>query len=170
MKNKSDYENMLIFSGGIFLFTLALTIWAWGKIPADAQIPFHWNIEGEIDKYASKAVGLLVGPFTVFSLALLLIFIPRMEPRQENFAQSQKAYKVIVGGVLIFVSGLHLFAILTALGYEIDIVKVMAFSLGILFMAIGNYLGKSRSNFTLGIRTPWTLSSERAWNKTHRFG
>ena len=170
MKNKNDYKSILIFSGVIFFFTLLLTIWAWGKIPADTQVPIHWNIKGEVDRYGSKTVGLLVGPITVFFLTMLLLFIPRMEPRQENFAQSQKAFKIIIGGVLLFVAGLHIFTILTTLGYDIDISSTMAFGLGILFMAIGNYLGKIRSNFMLGIRTPWTLSSEKSWNKTHRLG
>ncbi len=170
MKNKNDYKKILIFSGMVFLFTLALTIWAWSKIPADAQIPFHWNVQGEVDRYANKTVGLLVGPFTVLFLTMLLLFIPRMEPRKENFAQSQKAYKIIIGGVLLFVAGLHLVTVLVALGHDIDISSAMAFGLGIFFMIIGNYLGKIRSNFMLGIRTPWTLSSETSWNKTHRLG
>lgn len=170
MKNKYDYKNILIFSGVIFLFTIALTIWVWAKIPSDAQIPFHWNIQGEVDRYASKEIGLLVGPLTVLFLTLLLIFIPRMEPRKENLAQSQKAYKTVIGGILVFFAGLHLITILVSLGYVVNIIPAMAFLLGALFMAIGNYLGKVRSNFMFGIRTPWTLSSEVSWNKTHRLG
>jgi len=164
------YKGILIFSGVIFLFTLALTIWAWGQIPADAQIPFHWNIKGEVDNYASKPVGLLMGPVMVIFLTLLLIFIPRMEPRKENLEQSQKAFQTVIGGILIFFAGLHLITILAVLGYEANIASMMAFLLGALFMAIGNYLGKIRSNFMFGIRTPWTLSSEVSWNKTHRLG
>jgi uncharacterized membrane protein len=34
---------------------------------------------------------------------------------------------------------------------------------------IGNVLGKLRSNFFVGIRTPWTLSSEHVWDQTHRW-
>jgi uncharacterized membrane protein len=169
MKTKR-YKGTLIFSGVIFLFTLALTIWAWGQIPADAQIPFHWNIKGEADNYASKAVGLMVGPIAVIFLTLLLIFIPRMEPRKENLDQSQKAFQTVIGGILLFLAGLHLITILAVLGYKANIVTMMAFLLGALFMAIGNYLGKIRSNFMFGIRTPWTLSSEISWNKTHRLG
>ncbi len=164
------YKGILIFSGVIFLFTIALTIWAWGQIPADAQIPFHWNIQGEVDDYASKPVGLLMGPTMVIILTILMIAIPRMEPRKENLAQSQKAYQIVIGGVLLFFAGLHLTTIVAALGYELDVSTMMAFLLGALFMAIGNYLGKIRSNFMFGIRTPWTLSSEASWNKTHRLG
>ncbi len=168
--NKNSYKGILIFSGVVFLFTLALTIWAWGKIPATAQIPFHWNIQGEVDNYANKTVGLLMGPAMVIFSTLLLVFIPRVEPRKENLAQSQKAYQTVIGGLLLFFAGLHLITILSTLGYGSDVGTMMAFLLGALFMAIGNYLGKIRSNFMFGIRTPWTLSSEISWNKTHRLG
>ena len=170
MKNKHDYKNILIFSGVIFLFTIALTIWAWGKVPSDAQIPIHWNMKGEVDNYGSKTFGLLMGPGMVFFLTLLLALIPRMEPRKENLAQSQKAYKSVWGVVIIFMATLHLITILATLEYAVNISTLMAFLMGILFIGIGNYLGKVRSNFMFGIRTPWTLSSEISWNKTHRLG
>ena len=170
MENKYDNKNILIFSGAMFLFTILLTIWAWGKVASHAQIPIHWNIQGEVDSYGSKTVGLLVGPATVFFLTLLLAYVPRMEPRKGNILQSQKAYKTVIGGILIFAAGLHLITILTVLGYDVNITSTMAFLLGALFMVICNYLGKVRSNFMFGIRTPWTLSSEASWNKTHRLG
>ena len=169
-ENKYDYKNILIFSGVIFFFTIALTIFAWGKIPNDTQVPVHWNIQGEVDRYGSKTTGLLTGPGTVLFLTLLLTYVPRMDPRKGNIMQSQKPYKTLIVGILIFVAGLHLITILTVLGYELNMITMMAFLMGVLFMVIGNYLGKVRSNFMFGIRTPWTLSSEESWNKTHRLG
>ena len=38
-----------------------------------------------------------------------------------------------------------------------------------LFVLLGNYLGKSHPNWFAGVRTPWTLSSDYAWEKTHRW-
>jgi hypothetical protein len=32
---------------------------------------------------------------------------------------------------------------------------------------VGILCGKSRQNWFIGIRSPWTLSSERVWEKTH---
>lgn len=170
MNNKYDYKNMLIFSGVIFFIALAVTAFAWTKVPADAQIPIHWNAQGEVDNYGSKAFGLLIGPGLVFFLSLLLAFIPRMEPRIENLQQSQKAYKVVWVFVVLFMLGLHLITTSAALGKNINMATMMSFAIGVLFMAIGNYMGKIRSNFMFGIRTPWALSSEESWNKTHRLG
>ncbi|MCP4139673.1 MAG: DUF1648 domain-containing protein [Chloroflexi bacterium] len=170
MKNKFDYKGILIFSGVVFLFVVLVTAFAWIKIPSDAQIPFHWNIKGEVDNYTSKSLGLLMGPGMIIFLTLLLAFIPRFEPRLENLQQSQKAYKAVWGGLLVFMAALHVITTLAALGQEKYMPTMMAFLMGFLFIAIGNYLGKIRSNFMFGIRTPWTLSSELAWNKTHRLG
>ncbi len=170
MKNKFDYKGILIFSGVIFLLALLVTTYAWGIVPEDAQIPFHWNIQGEVDNYASKPVGLLMSLGMIVFITLLLAVVPRIEPRLDNLQQSQKAYKTLWGGVLVMMLALHLITISAALGYEENVPMLMAFLMGALFMAIGNYLGKIRSNFMFGIRTPWTLSSELSWNKTHRLG
>lgn len=170
MKNKLDNKNMLIFSGIVFLLALAVTAFAWTKVPAGAQIPVHWNAKGEVDGYGSKAFGLLMGPGLILLLSLLLAFVPRLEPRGENLLRSQKAYKVVWGFIVVFMLGLHLVTTSAALGKDINMATIMSYAMGILFMAIGNYMGKIRSNFMFGIRTPWTLSSEVAWNKTHRLG
>ena len=57
-----------------------------------------------------------------------------------------------------------------ALGVPVPISLVCCLTVGVLFVIIGNYLPKCRLNYTMGIRTPWTLSSEENWNKTHRLG
>lgn len=170
MKNKYDYKNILIFSGVIFLLAVALTLVAWAKVPDDARVPIHWNVEGKVDNYGSKTLGLLMGPGMILFLTILLTFVPRVEPRIENLQQSQKAYKALWGFLLTFMLVLHVVTTLVAMGHSINITMLMVFMMGILFMAIGNYLGKIRSNFMFGIRTPWSLSSEDAWNKTHRLG
>ena len=35
---------------------------------------------------------------------------------------------------------------------------------------LGNVMTRVRPNWIFGIRTPWTLSSERSWRETHRVG
>jgi uncharacterized membrane protein len=39
----------------------------------------------------------------------------------------------------------------------------------LLLALLGNVLGKVRRNFYIGVRTPWTLASEKVWDTTHRF-
>jgi uncharacterized membrane protein len=51
----------------------------------------------------------------------------------------------------------------------VPISLIAALSVGVLLMVIGNYMGKLRKNFFIGIRTPWTLASDAVWERTHRF-
>jgi uncharacterized membrane protein len=169
-KNKPIFKKMLCLSGLALLITLAITVWAWGKIPAEGQVPIHWNIRGEVDAYGSKEVALLLAPGILVLFTILLTFLPRIEPRWNNLQQSLKAYQIVWGLLITFFVILHVITVWAALGYTLNINMVMACVMGVLFLVIGNYLGKIRSNFMFGIRTPWTLSSELAWNKTHRLG
>jgi len=91
----------------------------------------------------------------------LLAVIPRFDPRFENLSRSSAAYLWIVGSALVFLGALQVVMALVALGWELDITTFLAIGLGALFVVIGNFLGKTRSSWFLGIRTPWTLSSER---------
>jgi uncharacterized membrane protein len=169
-KNKPFFKRMLLLSSLALLITLAITVWAWEKIPAGSQIPTHWNIRGEVDAYGSKETALLAAPGILVLLTILLTFLPRIESRWNNLQQSFKAYGIVWGLLITLFVILHVITVWAALGYTLNINVIMAYVMGVLFMVIGNYLGKIRSNFMFGIRTPWTLSSELAWNKTHRLG
>jgi uncharacterized membrane protein len=57
-----------------------------------------------------------------------------------------------------------------ALGYDISVAFWVPFLVGMLFVLIGNYMAKIKMNWFVGIKNPWTLSSEKVWDKTHRFG
>src|SRR6202011_202774 len=102
------------------------------------------------------------------AIAVLLAFIPQLEPRRLNLAQSAKAYLATWIGTLVVLAGAHLVIVLAAVGRPANIVTVTSLLVGGLLIVTGNYLGKARSNFFFGIRTPWTLSSDLSWDKTHR--
>ena len=48
--------------------------------------------------------------------------------------------------------------------------KAMLPAMGLLFIVVGSMLRKAKRNFFIGIRTPWTLSSDTVWEKTHQLG
>ena len=147
---------------------LVLAGWAWGQIPAGAQVPIHWGIDGRPDGYASKEFALLFTPVLTVGLAALLYLVPRFEPRAQNLARSGPAYLQVTIALLGLMVALELLVVLAAIGSPVDTSLVLGVATGLLFMVIGNVLGKVRSNFVFGVRTPWTLSSDLAWNKTHR--
>lgn len=163
-------RTLVVGGGAIVLAMLALSAWAWPQIRPDAQIPIHWGIDGRPDGYGSKAVGLLGIPLVGAAVVALLALLPRIEPRRRNLERSGTAYVAIGVALSAFLGAMHLFAVRAALGGEADMAAVATIGTGVLFIVIGNYLGKTRSNWFFGIRTPWTLSSDRSWARTHRLG
>lgn len=153
----------------VVLAELAVSAWAWGEIPDGALVPIHWGIDGRADGFAPKEVGLLVAPAITALLTVLLVVIPRFEPRRENLARSGRAYRTVVVGIVVLLGVLHAAAVLAAVDPTVDVARVVATAVGLLFAVIGNQLGKVRSNYMFGIRTPWTLASDRSWDRTHRF-
>jgi uncharacterized membrane protein len=147
---------------------LVASVVAWVQLPADAQVPIHWNLAGEADGYAPKAVGLLLTPAIAIILTAILAAIPAIEPRRSNLARSGTAYTAITGTAVAFIGLVHLAVVWAALGNSLDIPRLMGAGIGVLFIVIGNFMGKTRSNWFMGVRTPWTLSSELSWTRTHR--
>ena len=162
-KKKSDIYNVIIIACSILL-----TIIVYNKLPD--LVPTHWNTMGEIDKYSPKACGAFMAPVIMIFTWSGMKFLPKIDPRKKNYEKFDKSYSVIVSILLTFFLVIHAVTLLAALGYGISIEKIIPLIVGVLFIVIGNYLPKSKSNFFYGIKTPWTLSSEVSWRKTHRLG
>lgn len=165
---KMILKPMLKFSALVILVMGAASLWAYTQLPPDAQIPVHWGMDGEPDRYGGKFEALGAIPLVSLGLCLLLAVIPAIEPRGMNLARSRKPYMAVWAATLILMGVLHGAIILTAMGHSIQMGRVVLIGVGLLFVIVGNYLPKVQSNFMMGVRTPWTLSSERSWYKTHR--
>lgn len=159
----------LLITGAVaIVLMLAASLLAWAQIPDDTQIPIHWNLAGEVDGYASKEVGLLMTPAIAVVLVAVLAAVPAIDPRRRNLVRSSPAYVMISSSAIVFMAAVHLAVVWAALGNTLDIPRIIGVGTGALFIVIGNFLGKTRSNWFMGVRTPWTLSSELSWTKTHR--
>jgi len=169
-ETKPTWGPVIAITTAIILLTFAVCAWAWLQVPTGKPLPVHWNIHGEVDRYSGKFEALLLMPLIALGIQALLIVIPLLEPRRLNLQRSWKAYAAIWIGVLALLAAIYGALVLNALGQPVNPGRVAPVLLGLLFVVLGNYMGKIRSNFFVGIRTPWTLSSERAWNKTHRLG
>jgi uncharacterized membrane protein len=133
-------------------------------------MPSHWNAAGEVDGYMSKAWGLFLMPLLAVGVFLLFLAIPRIDPLKANIAEFIRAYNlmmVLLIGYLLYIYGLTL---VWALGYQFNMTFMLLPAMGVLFIAIGYLVGKAKRNFFVGIRTPWTLSSDTVWAKTHQLG
>jgi uncharacterized membrane protein len=104
--------------------------------------------------------------------AMLLAFraFPLIDPRRENYPKFAGAYEGILIIVLLFMLALHLSLLSTMLGKPVAVMRLLPVGIGLLLIGIGALLPKARANWFIGIRTPWTLSNDRVWERTHKFG
>jgi uncharacterized membrane protein len=138
------------------------------SLPSQTQLPIHWNLQFEPDNWANKWFAIMMLPTVSMAVVLIFKLVPMLEPRAENLEKSAQAYQGVFWAVQVLLLTLQVFIFNFAWKWGFEISKFVAFGLGILFIVLGNYLGKTRSTYLFGIRTPWTLNSEIVWRKTHR--
>ncbi|MER6177250.1 SdpI family protein [Streptosporangium sp. NPDC001681] len=158
----------LIGSAVALLVSAGVSIWGWIQIPDDALLPVHWGPSGEADRFAGKAEALSLPPLIMLGLCVLFVVLPRLFPRRRNMADSAHAYTAAWIGSLALIAGVHTVSTVNATGGELPVVRFGIAGVGALFLVLGNYLPKTRGNWAVGVRTPWTMESERSWRRTHR--
>ncbi len=130
----------------------------------------HWGINGTANGYSQKLVGVSLLPIISIVVFLIAQIIPKVDPNKVNIAKFKNTYDSFIAAILLFMAYVHVLMLSWNLGYSFDIVQLLTPALSILFLVISNVLTKVRQNWFIGIRTPWTLSSEIVWNKTHALG
>lgn len=163
-------RSMAMLSLVLVIAMAAIAVWVASRVPSDAELPIHWNAAGHPNGYAGKWTALLLPPVMTALVSLLFYFLPILEPRGEHLQRSQGLVLAGWGGLLLVNIVIELTVVSGALHWRVPVTTLMLAGIGLLFVLIGNQLGKSRSMFLVGIRTPWTLSSEEVWIKTHRLG
>jgi len=149
----------------LLLTQLAVSLYLYPQLPD--PLPTHWNIRGEVDGYMGKPFGVAFPLALNLGIYLLLAALPKLDPRGkvEQFRQVLDRFRLLIHGLLVVI---FLIALFNALGYDIPVDKTVPALISLLFVLLGNYLGKLRPNYFIGIRTPWTLENEQVWQKTHR--
>lgn len=132
------------------------------------QFVSHWGPNGEPDGYTTKFIGVLLIPFIMACILLLKAVLPKIDPKRNNFEKFQHPYTIITEMITVFLLLIHVSIVLFNLGYQVDMEFVVVLGISLLFVVLGNYLPKIKHNYSMGVRTPWTLSSETVWAKTHR--
>ena len=151
----------------IVLLSVIGTIFVYQYLPN--MVPGHWNLNGEIDRYNDKGM-VFVTALLPLILHLLMVFLPNLDPKKASYFKHEKAYAMFQTAIVIFLVSIHWLTMAVALGYDVNIGKMVRLGLGILFVVIGNYMGQIRHNYFFGIKNPWTLANEEVWTKTHRLG
>lgn len=137
---------------------------------APEQMASHWNLKGEVDGYIPKFWGLYLMPIVSLVLFLFFIFIPQIDPLKANIEKFRKYFDNFIVLIIIFLFYIHTLTILWNLGLRFNMGQFLTPALGLLFFYAGVLVENAKRNYFIGIRTPWTLNSDKVWEKTHKLG
>ena len=159
-----------IIVSALLLIVVALAgVILWNRFPE--QMASHWNEQDQVDGYMQKTWGVFMIPLVMTGLTLLFLAAPHIDPLRKNIADFRGLFNtfiVLFNVFMVFVHALTLAWNLGHTGFRMGVVMLPA--MGLLFIFIGFLIRKARRNFFIGIRTPWTLSSDKVWDETHRLG
>lgn len=162
-------RNRLAIASALLTAAMALAALLVGRtLPEDMVLPVHWDLSGTPDAWAGKWLALFTPAIIAGLVSLVFYFLPSIEPRGKNLLRSQGLYLWGWAAVLFMTVAIDIVVLSLALGWGLPVNHVIVGSFGVIFVIIGNQLGKSRSMFFIGLRTPWTLASEEVWVRTHR--
>ena len=158
----------VIIATVLVIFSFVMGFYLYPRMPV--ELDSHWNAAGEADGTSSKFSGLFAIPIVSLILFLLLLFIPKIDPKKENIKKFQAYYDAMVLVMVVFFFYVYVLSIWWNLGWRFNFGTALLPAFTILFWFVGLLLEKAKMNWFVGIRTPWTLSSEKVWDKTHKVG
>lgn len=140
----------------------------WNQLPD--PMPSHWNAAGEIDGYMPKFWGIWLMPLMTLGITLLLALVPSIDPLKANIEKFRGFYNFFIIGFVIYMIYIYALTLAAALGIKFNMSYMMLPAMGLLFVALSFLIKNAKRNFFIGIRTPWTLSNDDVWDKTHALG
>jgi len=152
---------------GIVLLPFLYLAYVWNQLPA--QVPLHYNIKGEVDRYGDKSELILIPIMTSLLIYVIFLAVPHIDPKKQ-IQKMGKKYDTLKWVITTFMSVLALFIIYTAKNQSFANPNYILLLCGVLFILLGNYFKTIKANYFIGIRTPWTLENESVWKETHKLG
>lgn len=160
-----QYKRTLLLTSLLTLLPIPVGLLLWNRFPETMAI--HWGISGEADGYASPIFAVFGLPLILLAVQWLCIWVTSRD--KGNQGRNHKMFRIVLWTIPI-ISNLSLLGMYAfALNVKFSPVVWTVVPMGLLFTVIGNYMPKTRMNSTMGIKVPWTYSSEENWNATHRF-
>jgi len=148
-------KKVVVLAGLLCLVPILFGLIFWNDLPD--LMPTHFGMNGKTDGWSSKPFTVFGLPVIIMALHFLCVYGTMADPKKANI--SDRIMKLIVWlcpAISILCSGM-MYAF--ALGYELKIVFWTMLLTGVVFIVVGNYLPKSRQNFTVGInRKPFKVA------------
>jgi len=155
----------------IIMIALALLAGAvlWNQLPN--QMASHWGVNDQVNGYMPKFWGVFLMPLITLGMLALFLVVPNIDPLKANIAQFRETFNIFIVLIVAFMLYIHGLTLAWSLGHQnFKMSAAMLPFMGVLFIGVGYMLRKAKRNFFIGIRTPWTLSSDNVWDKTHQLG
>ena len=162
MKIKKIFPLILVFLS----FIVALIVSPY----APYLMASHWGVSGQVDGYMSKNMGLFFMPVLSLFIYVLLLFLPKLDPYKKNFFEFEHHYDNFMIVIFSFFLYIYLLTIFWNLNYRFNMVQFISPAFSLLFYFTGDLISKTKRNWFVGIRTPWTMNSPVVWKKTHAVG
>lgn len=157
-------KKLVLFTSILILLPSLVGCVFWNQLPE--EIPAHFNLLGQADGYNHKMSAIFGLPTLMLLMHWLLLFLMIKDPKSSNISSK---IQFLIYGIIPFVSCLSMISIYgESLGYSMMSGILAQIFMGVVMIVIGNYLPKTRRNYIIGIRLPWTLESDKNWRKTHR--
>jgi len=132
------------------------------------KVASHWDNNGNVNGYTSKLTSILLLPGIMIILYFLFMILPKIDPLKRNISFFKNEWKYFIITIFLFLLYIHLLTLFYNTGLNVNISKWIIPAIGFVFYQTGSLISKSKRNWFIGIRTPWTLSSDYVWNKTHK--
>ncbi|EGG83900.1 hypothetical protein HMPREF0992_01311 [Lachnospiraceae bacterium 6_1_63FAA] len=161
---KSEYKGIMIITSIMILLPMIIGVVLWDKLPS--EIATHFGTDNQANGWSSKPMTVFGMPLLMLALQWFCFLITSNDPKKRNINKKMFTFVLWLVPIISLITMMSTYAM--ALGYSVDIGMIVNFLMGIVFIGIGNYMHKIKQNYTVGIKIPWTLSSEANWNKTHR--
>jgi uncharacterized membrane protein len=161
-------KKLIWFASAIILISFIVGILLYPQMPD--RMASHWGAGGEVDGYMSKFWGLFLMPIIVTIMVLLFIFLPKIDPLKKNMEKFRPYYEGFILIMVVFLTYIYGLTIAWNMNYRFDMTLMIVPAMSILFYYCGILLEHAKRNWFIGIKTPWTLSSDVVWKKTHKLG
>ncbi len=143
------------------------TVAVYAQLPP--MVPTHWDINNHVNGYSPRSILFLIGPGMMAFVILLTSVLPWLSPKQFEIDSFRDTYLYIMLLIVTLLAYAYAVILWEGTGHEMNVGRAIIGGVSLLFILLGNVMGKLRRNFYFGVRTPWALANERVWNATHRF-
>ena len=161
-------KNTTIFVTILIVLAALAGLLFWNRLPD--PMASHWDINDQVNGTTGKLAGVFLLPLISAGMFALFMLIPLIDPLKANIAKFRGVFNIFMLLITAFMVYVHGLQLAWNLGYGFRMSTALLPAIGLLFIFLGFMIEKTKRNFFIGIRTPWTLSSDTVWDETHRVG